>query len=394
MSSDSSGAKATRSGDEQLAELHGATRRLMNATDPEDITTIAVDAATEILDFPFSVFWGVDADRGGLRARAISEPLERYVETPAEPGREMVHERGSWLWEHYAAGETRRVVVDGDETASDTPLHGGITVPLDEYGMLTAGTKETKEPTRREKRVAGILGKNVLSALRRAEQERQLREQRDDLDLLNQIVRHDIKNDLQYVLGRTGMLRQQCGEETATYVEQIEERALSAADLLETAGTLAAVVQQTDWDTKPVDLGAVLSSVVAENQSRFERAEITLVDDPTGTRVRAGELVDSVFDNVVQNAVEHNDSAEPTVTVEVIESTDTVEIPVKDDGPGVEMAERQDLFERGKKGVDSSGSGVGLYLVRTLVEGYSGDVSIENGKEGGAVVTIELRKAS
>ena len=392
MSSETSGGGSIASEDEQLAELHQATRRLMDATDPAEIKTIAVDAATEILGFPFSVFWEADSEDGELRALAISEPLERHVETPEEPGREMVHERGSWLWDHYAAGETRRVVADGDETASDAPLHGGITVPLDEYGMLTAGTNETKEPTSREQRVADILGKNVLSALRRAEHERRLRDQRDDLDLLNQIVRHDLKNDLQYVLGRTGVLREE-SDGNATYVDQIEERVLSAADLLETAGTLATVVQQTEWDTTPVDVGTVLSSVVADNQSRFEHADITLADDRSGTRVRAGDLLDSVFDNVVQNAVEHNDSAHPTVTVEVTESADTVRVSVLDDGPGIDDTEGGSVFERGEKGADSSGSGVGLYLVRTLVEGYGGDVWMENRDEGGAVVTIELRKA-
>ncbi len=188
MGSNSDSLPYQASSADQIGELHVAMRRLMAAEDQSEVAAVAVETATAILDFPVSVFW--EATDSELKAVTISEPLREHVEAPADPGKVMRHEHGSWLWKQYESDETQRVLVSEEKAASDAPLHGGITVPLAEYGLLTAGTDERAEPTERETQLADILGKNVLSTLERIERERELKRQRDNLDLLNQIVRH------------------------------------------------------------------------------------------------------------------------------------------------------------------------------------------------------------
>lgn len=83
--------------DAQLATLLGATGDLIDADSEGELAAVAVEAATDLLELPFSVVWRVTQDRSALRAVAVSEPLEQYVETPADPGETMVHERGGWL---------------------------------------------------------------------------------------------------------------------------------------------------------------------------------------------------------------------------------------------------------------------------------------------------------
>ena len=377
--------------EDQIGELHGAMRRLMAAKDQSEVAAIAVETATAILDFPFSVFW--EATDSELKAVTISEPLREHVEVPDDPGRVMRHERGGWLWEYYESDETQRVLVAEEKAASDAPLHGGITVPLAEYGLLTAGTDERAEPTEREAQLADILGKNALSTLERIERERELKRQRDNLDLLNQIVRHDLTNHLQTISGRAELLRDQCSGDALEHVDGIQESSQSAADLLETAGNLATVMRQTDWETEPVALGPELSSVIEDITATYTDAQVTVTDEFPSVRVQADELLSSVFRNLLTNAIQHNDSTTPSVAVDVTDDGDVVNVTVADNGPGIPDEQKRTVFQRGEKRPDSAGTGVGLYLVQTLVDAYGGDVWVEDNEPRGAVVGLTLPKA-
>jgi len=379
-------------GNDQIGELYVATRRLMTAEDRSEAVTTAVETATAILDFPFSAFW--EATDSGLKAEAISDPLREHVEVPDDPGQVMRHGRGSWLWDHYESNETQRVLVEEDKAASDAPLHGGITVPLGEYGLLTAGTDDRAEPTERETQLADILGKNVLSTLERIERERELKRQRDNLDLLNQIVRHDLTNHLQTISGRAELLRDQCSGDALEHVDGIQESSQAAAELLETAGNLATVMRQTDWETEPVALEPVLSSVIEDITATYSDAQVTVPDEFPAVRVQADELLSSVFRNILTNAIQHNDSAMPSVVVDVTDDGDVVHVSVADNGPGIPDEQKQAVFERGEKRPDSDGTGVGLYLVRTLVDAYGGDVWVEDNEPTGTVVGVTLLTAT
>jgi signal transduction histidine kinase len=392
MESNSGSAASQVTPADQIEELHMATRRLMKTETRSEAATVAVRTATAILDFPFSVFW--TATDSVLRAEAISEPLREHVEVPEDPGRVMQHERGSWLWAHYERHETQTVLADEEKAASDAPPHGGIVVPLGEHGLLTAGTDVRAEPTEREAQLADILGKNVLSTLDRIERERELKRQRDNLDLLNQIVRHDLTNHLQTIGGRAELLRDQCSDEALEHIDGIQESSQSAAELLETAGNLASVMQQTEWETEPVALGPVLSSVIEDVRATYSDAAVTVPDDFPSIQVAADGLLSSVFRNVLTNAIQHNDSATPSVVVDVTDDNTVVHVTVADNGPGIPDEQKRAVFERGQKHPDSDGAGVGLYLVRTLVDAYGGDVWIEDNEPRGAVVGLTLPKAT
>jgi signal transduction histidine kinase len=100
-----------------------------------------------------------------------------------------------------------------------------------------------------------------------------------------------------------------------------------------------------------------------------------------------------VFKNLLENAVQHNDEGTPEVTVSCIEHPEIVRVKIADNGPGVPDDKKRTVFGKGEKGFDSSGTGIGLYLVATLVEQFGGDVSIEDNDPKGSVFVVELPKA-
>jgi len=101
--------------------------------------------------------------------------------------------------------------------------------------------------------------------------------------------------------------------------------------------------------------------------------------------------LESVFRNLLNNAVQHNDG-EPTVVVTATADDDTVTVRVADDGPGVPDKQKQRVFERGEKGPTSDGTGLGLYLVGVLVDSYGGEITVTDNDPQGAVFEVELRR--
>ena len=227
----------------------------------------------------------------------------------------------------------------------------------------------------------------------RKEYETQLREQRDGLDTLNAMFRHDIRNDLQLVLSAVEMLRphvDSAGEEQlGTALTSIHQ----AIDLTRTARDMAEVLGRSGLDNEPIPLATVVREQVDEAVSANQDANISVRGTIPQVDVLADGMLGSVFRNLLTNAIVHSDRAEPTVEVTTTLTGEGVRIEIADDGPGIPPDRRDAIFERGEKGADSDGTGLGLYLVRTLVESYGGSVHVEESDLGGATFVVELRLA-
>jgi PAS domain S-box-containing protein len=228
----------------------------------------------------------------------------------------------------------------------------------------------------------------------RKEYERRIEEQRDNLEVLNRVLRHDIRNDLQVITGYTDLLAEEVAAGAATdHLETIRESADHAIELTTAAREMAAVMLSTDEESKAVDLGTVLQGELDEVRSAYPEAVVETESNLPPVDVAANDMLGSVFRNLLKNAVQHNDAESPRVAVSVTERPDAVVVRVADDGPGVPDGQKTAIFGKGEKGLDSDGTGVGLYLVDTLVESYGGAVGVEDGRDGGAVFVVELPKA-
>ena len=223
--------------------------------------------------------------------------------------------------------------------------------------------------------------------------EERLEEQRDNLQLLNQVMRHDIRNDLQLIGAYAELLEGHVDEEGRRYLDVIKENTESATNLTTTVRDLSKVILGADAETRAVSLTNVLDQQVEEIRSGYSEAVVTVEGAIPDVEVVGNDMLSSVFRNLLRNAIQHNDQTPPEVSVSTVRTDDRIELRVADNGPGIPEDQREDIFGKGEKGLESAGAGIGLYLVRSLVESYGGDVWIEDNDPRGSVFVISLPTA-
>ena len=160
---------------------------------------------------------------------------------------------------------------------------------------------------------------------------------------------------------------------------------ISAAE----AGALK--LHRTSLDIRTlVERAADLYREVAE-----ERAITLTVDQPVlaevdGDAVRLGQAVNNLLDNALKYT-----TAGGRVVLATRVEPDSVVITISDTGPGIPSAEREAIFRRLYRGDASRsrrGFGLGLSLVKAIVEAHAGSVAADNAPEGGARFTVRLRR--
>ncbi|WP_079978656.1 ATP-binding protein [Halolamina sediminis] len=227
----------------------------------------------------------------------------------------------------------------------------------------------------------------AVNAERASVQAKESEERREMLDYLNSLLRHEVLNTAAVISGYADLLKQRSSEEDPDY-EYLDVIERQANELTGTTKDVRLLLQSLEegTDLGPVDLTDVLAEELDKLEDRYGYVE-TDAEIPDGVYVRADELLKRVFSNLLNNAVEHNESGHPHVTVSVSAGPDTVDVRVADNGSGIPEAERDLLFETATGKTDH---GIGLTIVARLVERYGGAVELTDTGPEGTVFTVTL----
>ena len=229
-----------------------------------------------------------------------------------------------------------------------------------------------------------------LVALYRRSTERKTRQvegARDRLAFLNNLLRHHVLNRMNVVEGYVdGMLER--GEADPEELRIVRRQSEAIVDLVDNVRALTHP-PEAGYDTRPVDLTAVLEAEVEGAREEHPDASVT-AEIPRGLVVEADDSLALVFENLLHNAIQHNDAGTPAVDLSVEAGPHRVAVRVADDGPGIPEDALPVADEADRRGHE----GTGLFLARTLAERYGGEVRLEESSGGGATVIVELQRAS
>ncbi|WP_338728426.1 PAS domain-containing sensor histidine kinase [Haladaptatus sp. DJG-WS-42] len=375
--------------EQTLTALREATNRLITTGSQQAVAKAVVTVAEDVLGESLTAVWLKESDPDRLTLTAQTESLADFDLY------ESVRPSNGLIWPVFRAGRT--YVFDDIQTQDlaipETPIHSAIMVPLGHHGVLGIGARELEKFTDNDVDFAEILASSATAALDRLEQERELEFQNRRLDFLNHILRHDVLNSMFVIQSRAELLQSHTDEEGARHLATI---LTWCDDIVSMTKEMRLIVDtMSGGEGKPVgptNLSASLRAATDKIENTHDEVTIT-TQIPDGITVSANDTLSQVFDNLLGNAVTHNTTGTLSLDVWCEVYADEVIVAIADSGGGIADDRKTEIFRRDVKGLESGGSGLGLYFVDTLVRSYGGTVWVEDNDMGGATFFVSLSPA-
>ena len=273
-------------------------------------------------------------------------------------------------------------------------------------------------------------GFNELTAgIKRREDAIKEREQR--LEVLNRVLRHNLRNDMAVIINYADMLPELVDDPD---VEMAADKITSMGRGLTKLGTKAGKIEQAFQSAEDglttVDLTGIVDSAVADLREAYPEVDVT-VSTPERAEVLALSTVAMAVENVCENAAEHNTNSDPAIEVRIeavdgetvdthetavvgevaadggetadrgeavgtvgegasVEATgtdDRIRLTVADNGPAIPDQEIN-VLTTGRETALEHGSGLGLWLVYWLVDKSAGELLFDESVLGGNAVSL------
>jgi signal transduction histidine kinase len=163
------------------------------------------------------------------------------------------------------------------------------------------------------------------------------------------------------------------------------------ADFLDFARIEASTLELRREDS---DLCQIARDVVAlyESAEGSTRIGLSCPDVPVLVNCDASRI-EQVLGNLISNALKYSSTDSP-VNVSVEQSSDSVALTVHDFGVGIAPEEQRQVFEPFHRTLSgkarASGAGLGLFVVRTIIEAHGGSIDLESARGRGTIVTARL----
>ena len=274
------------------------------------------------------------------------------------------------------------------------------------------------------------VGFNELTAgIKRREDAIKEREQR--LEVLNRVLRHNLRNDMAVIINYADMLPELVDDPD---VEMAADKITSMGRGLTKLGTKAGKIEQAFQSAEDglttVDLTGIVDSAVADLREAYPEVDVT-VSTPERAEVLALSTVAMAVENVCENAAEHNTNSDPAIEVRIeavdgetvdthetavvgevaadggetadrgeavgtvgegasVEATgtdDRIRLTVADNGPAIPDQEIN-VLTTGRETALEHGSGLGLWLVYWLVDKSAGELLFDESVLGGNAVSL------
>ena len=387
----------------------------VNATlDVADVFRLILSSALELLG----------GNEGSIMLLNDDKELEvvSYEGPPIEPLAQGKTALGEGIAGKVAATREPMLIQDFDVVALGLPhhpergIHSSMSVPLLRYDELVGVLNLNETGGRRrfsdeDLRALGFFAEHAAIAIGNAklfEQERETVARLEDLDRLKSefvaTISHELKTPLTAIIGSAQTLarrRERMNEEQqSTMVSMIERQGNRLLRLVEDVLTAARIESGTPRLRRELidlkDLAKFVVDSIAQTDIAGER-EIVVQAEPERPQVW-GDVgaIQQIVSNLVENACKYSDPG-TRIGVFVTELPDAAFVQVADRGHGMSEAEVVTIFDRFSQ-VDqsstraSTGVGLGLYIVKSLVDAHNGTIEVDSEPGVGSTFTVRFPK--
>ena len=273
-------------------------------------------------------------------------------------------------------------------------------------GMLGLLRVQTDAFSPEEVELVALLGRLVATAvqnMRAYEAERSTADELRRLSALRadfvSVVSHELRSPMAAVIGaaRTlqGRWRELTAEQRQSFLALIGDETSRLANLITDVLDTSRIEAGTfSFSFSDVDMAELMRDVAATAELGQDEVRVR-TDVPSALpHVRGDrERLRQVIQNLVDNAVKYS-SAGSVVELSAVSTNGVIQMHVRDQGPGIPLEDQKLIFEKfGRSntgGVAKPGTGLGLFIARSIVEAHGGTLDVESAPEEGAVFVLEL----
>ena len=365
-------------------------RKLVRAVEQSPASILITDTAGNI-EYVNPRF---EAVTGYAREEAIGQN-PRIMQSGLTP--KVVYED---LWRTVTAGgEWRGELCNKSKQGELYWEYASISAILDEGGRVLHYLAVKENITERKRREAEILALNETLDQRVAERTAELERANRELDAFSYSVSHDLRAPLRAINGFVHLAEESEGTtlsaEGREMLGRVKRNALRMGELIDDMLKFARIGRGA-LSLEKVSPGETAAEVVQELQGLYPQAEAVIGSLPGAVCDRA--LLKQVFANLIGNAFKYSArQAEPKIEIGARQEAGETVYFVRDNGAGFDMQYAQRLFgvfQRLHHENEFPGTGVGLAIVKRIVERHGGRVWAESAPGAGATFHFTLGAAA
>ena len=249
--------------------------------------------------------------------------------------------------------------------------------------------------------IARVSSRTQLSLERSLkEQSAELKDRNTTLEFFVQTISHELKSPSVAIHGLVGRLLETCqdrlGDEGQRLLRRLQTNAEHQERLLTDLLALTRLGKERATPT-PVDTSVLLQEVIGEAQQdgSVSPVKVTIQSPMPILYCDQRELLE-VFRHLITNAIRFmGDRLDPQVEIAAADHGEWVEFSVQDNGIGIDPAYHERVFEifQRLKEIETEGTGVGLAIVKKIIEGTGGTIWVESFKGQGSTFRFTWPKA-
>ena len=197
---------------------------------------------------------------------------------------------------------------------------------------------------------------------------------------------HDINNILQNILSGMQLCKINLDDphEIKSIIKIVIDQVMRGSNLISNIRKLSQI-EGTKISFKRIEIRNILKKSVDYIKQSYIDKKIKIKVDSVSEQlyIQANELISDVFENILINAIKHNKSA--ILEIEVMISREQklgvnyLRFEFKDNGLGIRDPRKENIFQRGySKNKTAQGMGLGLSLVKKIIENYKGEIWVED----------------
>ncbi|MFX1428266.1 MAG: ATP-binding protein [Promethearchaeota archaeon] len=225
------------------------------------------------------------------------------------------------------------------------------------------------------------------------ESEEKYRKAYSQANLYRDIFAHDINNMLQNIQSSTELssLYLNNPEKLPTLKELyniITEQIERGKKLIDNVRKITKI-DESEVNLEKIDAFQLLEKAMEYLKNSFQSRDLNIqINNREKIRfVIANNLLLDVFENILINAVRHNNKSKIEITMDIskekLENNEYIKMEFKDNAIGISDYRKKGIFEKGKRrSQKSKGMGLGLSLVKKILESYNGDIWVEDRVKG------------